>query len=49
MAYSDNSNGGVPGVDVYGWVEEHRGRDVYEVVREPVQNALDTVPICMFG
>lgn len=42
MAYSDDSSGGVFGVDVSGWVEQHRSRDVYEVVREPVQNALDT-------
>lgn len=40
MAYSDD--GGVFGVDMSGWVEQHRSRDVYEVVREPVQNALDT-------
>lgn len=40
MAYSDDD--GVFGVDVSGWVEQHRSRDVYEVVREPVQNALDT-------
>ena len=33
---------GVFGVDVSGWVEQHRSRDVYEVVREPIQNALDT-------
>jgi len=42
VAYSDNSNGDVSGVDVSGWVEQYKGRDVYEVVREPVQNALDT-------
>jgi len=30
------------GVDVDGWVEQNRSRDLYELVREPVQNALDT-------
>ncbi len=30
------------GVDVGGWVEQNRSRDLYELVREPVQNALDT-------
>jgi len=25
-----------------GWIEQHRSRDLYEVAREPVQNALDT-------
>ena len=30
------------GIDVSGWVEQHRSRELYEVVREPVQNALDT-------
>jgi len=33
---------GVFGVDVDGWVKQHRSRDTYEVVREAVQNALDT-------
>jgi hypothetical protein len=36
------SDGDVFGIDVAGWVEQHRSRDVYEVVREPIQNALDT-------
>jgi hypothetical protein len=40
MPYSDDSD--VFGIDVSGWVEQHRSRDVYEVVREPVQNAMDT-------
>ena len=30
------------GVDVEGWVEQNRSRDLYELVREPIQNALDT-------
>ena len=30
------------GVDVDGWVEQNRSRDLYELVREPIQNALDT-------
>lgn len=30
------------GVDMRGWVEQHRSRDPYEVLREPIQNALDT-------
>lgn len=40
MAYSDDS--GVFGVEGSGWVEQHRSRDVYEMVREPIQNAMDT-------
>lgn len=42
MVYGEESASSVFGVDVSGWVEQHRSRDVYEVVREPVQNALDT-------
>lgn len=30
------------GIDVGGWVEQNRSREPYEVVREPIQNALDT-------
>ncbi|MDY6778323.1 MAG: hypothetical protein SVU32_06645, partial [Candidatus Nanohaloarchaea archaeon] len=30
------------GVDVEGWVEQHRSRETYEIAREAVQNALDT-------
>ncbi len=40
MSYGDESD--VFGIDVSGWVEQHRSRDVYEVVREPIQNAMDT-------
>lgn len=36
------TNDDVFGIDVAGWVEQHRSRDPYEVVREPIQNALDT-------
>ena len=35
-------DGDVFGIDVGGWVEQHRSREPYEVVREPIQNALDT-------
>lgn len=38
----DKRDGSVFGVDVRGWVEQHRSREPYEVVREPIQNALDT-------
>ena len=30
------------GIDVSGWVEQHRSRELYEVVREPLQNTLYT-------
>ncbi len=42
MSYREGVDSGVFGIDVAGWVEQYRSRDVYEVVREPVQNALDT-------
>lgn len=38
----DETREDVFGVDMRGWVEQHRSRDLYEVVREPIQNALDT-------
>lgn len=38
----DDSYGDVFGVDVAGWIEQNRSREPYEVVREPIQNALDT-------
>lgn len=38
----DHLSGDVFGINVEGWVEQHRSRDPYEVVREPIQNALDT-------
>lgn len=41
VGYSDGGSD-VFGIDVSGWVEQHRSRDPYEVVREPIQNALDT-------
>jgi hypothetical protein len=30
------------GLDEHGWVTQQKGRDAYEVAKEPVQNSLDT-------
>ena len=39
---SDSYEQDVFEIDVSGWVEQYRSRELYEVVREPVQNTLDT-------